>query len=104
MVRIQTDKFLKLCKEADIPMTRAERAILKEVNGDKDRFLKRCKEEHIFLTMNEKVLLDSTPLEGEDDIIYVDDITVGQLKMEIGMLRARKIKEGNKRDGCGDTW
>lgn len=96
------DKFMKLCQIADIPITRTEKAIMKEAGYNTKRFLAICKERHVYLTDHELILLGSTPLEGDDEKLYVDDITVGELKMEMGELRAREIRKGNVR--CGDMY
>lgn len=98
MARIQTDKFMQLCRTAIVPVLKTEKAILEEVDGDKDRFLKECHDRGVPVTRHEKELLNATPYAGDDDIEYMEGISVGELKMDMAKIKAMKIRGENVYD------
>ena len=73
-MKIEVETFYEMCKIADLPLTRTEIIIMDAVEGDRDKFLRVCEDYAIPITKNERFFLEWTPTPEDDNMTALEKV------------------------------
>ena len=73
-MKIEVETFYEMCRIADLPLTRTELIIMDAVEGDRDKFLRVCEDYAIPITKNERFFLEWTPTPEDDNMTALEKV------------------------------